>query len=163
MAGLGLYFLRHGKALSRAEWDEDDGRRPLTPDGADEIERVGATLAAMGVRPDVIVSSPLARAWRTAELAADALGMAGEVVADERLAHGFDIRALKALLADHRPQGSIMLVGHEPDFSAVIGALTGGARVVCKKGGLARVDVDGYGIGRGQLVWLLPPSLLARG
>jgi len=163
MTGLRLYFLRHGKALARAEWDDDDDLRPLTPEGADEVERVGATLAAMGVRPDLIVSSPLARAWRTAELAAAALGMSGEVVADERLAHGLDVRALKALVADHQPQGSIMLVGHEPDFSVVIGALTGGARVVCKKGGLARVDVDGHGLGAGELVWLLPPSLLARG
>lgn len=162
MAGLRLYFLRHGKALARADWREDDDLRPLTPEGADEVRRIGAGLAAMGLRPGAIVSSPLTRARRTAELVADALGMRGQVVIDERLGHGFDVDTLAGVVVDHHPRSSLMLVGHEPDFSAVIGGLIGGGRVVCKKGGLARVDVDGDGLGGGKLVWLLAPGQLAR-
>jgi phosphohistidine phosphatase len=54
-----------------------------------------------------------------------------------------------------------MLVGHEPDFSETIRALIGGGRVVCKKGGLARVDLlsDAATLS-GQLVWLIPPKEL---
>ena len=48
-----------------------------------------------------------------------------------------------------------MLVGHEPDFSATIAELTGGA-VTVKKAGVARVDLDEQTM-RGTLVWLLPP------
>ncbi len=55
-----------------------------------------------------------------------------------------------------------MLVGHEPDFSETIAELIGGGRVVCKKGGLARVDVADSSLDDGELVWLLPPKDLAR-
>jgi hypothetical protein len=52
-----------------------------------------------------------------------------------------------------------MLVGHEPDFSAVISALTGGSRIELKKGGLARVDIMDPATLEGVLVWLLPPHI----
>jgi phosphohistidine phosphatase len=162
MAALRLYFLRHGKALSRDEWREDDGLRPLTEQGEKEVRAIGSRLVAMGLRPESIVSSPLARARRTAELVAEALDMTGDLLVDERLAPGFDRAALAGVVADRGPAGSLMVVGHEPDFSETIGELTGG-RVVCKKAGLARVDVDGPDLGGGRLVWLLPPGLLAGG
>jgi phosphohistidine phosphatase len=162
MARLRLYFLRHGKALPRAEWRDDDDLRPLTSEGEAEIRRLGSRLAALEVRPGLIVSSPLTRARRTAELVAEALGMPTDVVLDERLAHGFGHAALAAIAAQHRSRGAVLLVGHEPDFSATIGGLVGGARVVCKKGGLARVDVDEETLGGGELVWLVPPAFLAR-
>lgn len=160
MTALRLYFLRHGKAVSRAEWDAAEDLRPLTPEGEDEVRRVAVALAGLGVAPGAIVSSPLARARRTAELAAAVLGTAP--VLDERLAPGFDADALTGVLEGLANEAAVMLVGHEPDFSDVVEALTGG-RVVCKKGGVARVDVDGPGPGRGRLVWLLPPAVLARG
>jgi phosphohistidine phosphatase len=161
MAGLRLYFLRHGKAAARADWHADDDLRPLTADGEAEVRRVALGLAAIGVAPDVVVSSPLARARRTAELACEVLGVATGPVLDGRLGPGFDVAALAGIVADQRPTVAIMLVGHEPTFSAVIRGLTGG-RVVCKKAGLARVDVDDAGLGGGRLVWLLPPGVLAK-
>lgn len=163
MAGLRLYFLRHGKALSRAAWEEDDDLRPLTPEGVAEVQRIGAYLAGAGLRPGVIVSSPLVRAWRTAELVAEALGLGERLVADERLGHGFDRSALAGVVAEHGAEDALLLVGHEPSFSAVVGELIGGGRVVCKKGGLARVDVDGPDLAGGRLVWLLSPAHMARG
>jgi phosphohistidine phosphatase len=51
-------------------------------------------------------------------------------------------------------------VGHEPDFSQLIGALTGGSRVLMKKGGLGRVDTELLEAGAGTLAWLLPPRAL---
>jgi len=54
----------------------------------------------------------------------------------------------------------VMLVGHEPDFSSLIGALTGGSQVLMKKGGLGRVDIELLEQGAGTLVWLLPPRVL---
>jgi len=161
MAALRLYLLRHGKALSRAEWRDDDDLRPLTPEGEAEVRMVGARFAAMDLRPELIVSSPLARARRTAELVAEALGMTEDVALDERLAPGFARAALSDVLAEHGPVGSLMVVGHEPDFSELVGALTGG-RVVCKKAGLARVDVDVDRLAGGRLVWLIPPAFLVR-
>jgi phosphohistidine phosphatase len=53
-----------------------------------------------------------------------------------------------------------MLVGHEPDFSRTISALIGGGRVVMKKGGLARVDVESIDPPDGELVWLVTSKTL---
>jgi phosphohistidine phosphatase len=52
-----------------------------------------------------------------------------------------------------------MIVGHEPDFSGLIRALTGGAAEM-KKGGLARIDADAIEPGAGRLIFLLPPRVL---
>ena len=48
-----------------------------------------------------------------------------------------------------------MLVGHEPDFSIVIEALTGG-NVKMAKAGLALVD---YAEKESRLLWLVPPKI----
>jgi phosphohistidine phosphatase len=110
--------------------------------------------------PDAIVTSPLARARRTAEIAADALGLRGKLEEDARLAHGFDAARLEQILAAHPGAGALMVVGHEPDFSATVAELIGGGDIVMKKGGLARVDVTAPVAGGGELVWLLTPPLL---
>jgi phosphohistidine phosphatase len=154
-----VYFLRHGKA-DRSQWDGDDDARPLTAEGEEAMRREAKTLRALGVAPDVIVTSPLVRARRTAEIVGDELGLAGRLVEDDRLAPGFDLRRLEQVLAAHGSAGAVMVVGHEPDFSETIAELIGGGDVVMKKGGLARVDVTAPASGGGRLVWLLTPPLL---
>jgi phosphohistidine phosphatase len=154
-----VYFLRHGKAAARSEWQDDDGLRPLTPEGEKELRREAVALKRLGLAPDVIVTSPLVRARQTADIVAAGLGLEERVVEDERLARGFDARALGKVAAAHPSADQVMVVGHEPDFSATIGELTGGA-VAMKKGGLARVDLAAGSPGSGELVWLLTPPLL---
>ena len=155
-----LYLLRHGKAEERAAWHGDDASRPLTAAGEEEVRREAEALHALGLAPDVIVTSPLARARRTAEIVSAGLGLEGRLVEDARLGPGFDVARLEQLAAAHGAPESLMVVGHEPDFSETIGALIGGGDVAMRKGGLARVDVTGFVAGGGRLVWLLPPSLL---
>jgi len=157
---LRIYFLRHGKALSRADWHEDDDLRPLTDTGEALVRAEGRAMKAMGLAPDVIVTSPLARARRTAEIVAAELGMSERLVEDRRLAYGFDARRLAEIVAREAAAASLMVVGHEPDFSATVAELTGGGRVDFKKGGLARVDVRGSQLDDGMLAWLLTPALM---
>jgi phosphohistidine phosphatase len=88
------------------------------------------------------------------------MGLGDRLVEDDRLAPGFDVRRLEQLLAAHAPAGDVMVVGHEPDFSATVAELIGGGEIVMKKGGLARVDVTAPAAGGGELVWLLTPPLL---
>ena len=140
--GRRLYFLRHGLA-DHPDFRGDDDRRPLTRDGEVRMRRQAAFLAGLDLDLDVILASPLTRAAQTAAIVAGRLGLADRVLEEPRLGPGFDVEALAAILADlpdsHR---RIMLVGHEPGLSTVVGAITGGSDVVCKKGGLARVDLD---------------------
>ena len=155
-----IFFLRHGKAEDRAEWRGDDAARPLTAEGEVAMRREAKAIRAMDLALDVIVTSPLVRARRTAEIVAEELGLQGRLVGDGRLAGGFDVRRLERLAAAHPEAETIMVVGHEPDFSATVAELIGGGDIVFKKGGLARVDVTAPVAGGGQLVWLLTPPLL---
>jgi len=152
-------FLRHGLA-DREAWDGPDFERPLTPRGARRMEATGEALLRLGLAPDAILTSPLVRARQTAEIVAERLGLVGRLAVDERLGPDFDVDALARLLADHPAAQYLMLVGHEPGFSLTLGAVTGGD-VVCKKGGLARVDLAALDPPAGSLVWLLPPRVLA--
>jgi phosphohistidine phosphatase len=155
-----VYFLRHGKAESRSEWRGDDDDRPLTAEGEAAMRREAEAIRALDLGLDAIVTSPLARARRTAEIVADGLGLRELLEEDERVAHGFGARSLEQILAAHETAGAVMVVGHEPDFSAAVAELIGGGEIVMKKGGLARVDVTAPVAGGGELVWLLTPPLL---
>jgi phosphohistidine phosphatase len=154
-----LYLLRHAHAGDPEGWTGDDAARPLSSKGEGQAERLGAFLADTGFRADAIVSSPKLRARQTAELVARHLEM--EVRLDERLGGGFDGAAVDAILADLGNPGRVVLVGHDPDFSELLGALVGSDRVTMKKGALARVDVAGpVTSGAGTLRWLVPPDVL---
>ena len=160
MPGRRLYFLRHGLA-DRSAWRGDDDLRPLTPEGAHRLALSARTLDHLALGVDLILTSPLTRALQTAEIVADGLDLRSVLEVDPRLAHGFDVIDVAEILAEWPDRARIMLVGHEPTFSLVVGQLCGEARVVCKKGGLVRVDLLATDpVPQGELVWLLPPKLL---
>jgi phosphohistidine phosphatase len=156
-----LYFLRHGLAGSHEEWKGDDALRPLTKEGMKNMVKQAETLADLGLKLDLIITSPMARAFQTADIVADRLKMGEKLVQDDRLAPGFGSDDLDKVLLDHAGAQSILLVGHEPDFSLTISTLVGG-RVLLKKGGLARVDITNTEPLQGELHWLLPPKLMIR-
>ena len=66
-------------------------------------------------------------------------------------------RPLDALAGVPAQDGRLLLVGHEPDLSLTVSALTG-ARIDLKKGGLAVVRLEGAG---GELTVLMRPRELA--
>lgn len=153
-----LYFLRHAIAADEAPDGSGDAGRHLTKEGAAKMRVAARGLRRLGVQVDALLSSPLARAHETAQIVARELGP--ELHLSDALAPGCDIARLFELLAEHRGAERVMLVGHEPDFSALVGELTGGSQMVLKKGGLARVDIEVLEPGAGTLVWLLPPRAL---
>lgn len=155
-----IFFLRHGVAVEAADWDGAEADRPLTPDGEAAVRREAAAIAAAGFGIAAVVSSPYARAARTAELVAEALGL--PVRLDPRLAPGFGAKRLPAVLGDLPEDAPVLLVGHEPDFSAAIGELIGGGNVEMKKGSLACVKLRDPADRRGELAALLPPAFLSR-
>jgi phosphohistidine phosphatase len=146
-----LYILRHGKA-DWPDWDKDDSERPLTEDGIKEMRRAAKFFKAIGVAPATIFSSPLPRAWQTAQLAHRQIG--GELQLEAKLSPGATTRVVKSLLKAQ--DEDVMIVGHEPDLSEIIRGLTG-ARVKMSKAGLARIDFDKEG--KARLIWLLPPKI----
>jgi phosphohistidine phosphatase len=151
-----LYFLRHGVAEDRSP-DGSDFARRLTAEGVEKLRAAHAGLARLKVQPNLLLTSPLVRARQTAEIVGRQLGV--PITVSEVLAPGCDAGRLLGVLREHPRSDRVMVVGHEPDFSEMIGALTGGSRVEMKKGALARVDLE-LDTGWGLLVWLLPPRAL---
>lgn len=149
-----LYFLRHGKA-DWPQWDRPDDERPLNNDGKREMERIARLLRDLKIQPSVILSSPFPRAWQTAEIAAKHLE--ADLREEPALKKGFNVTRFRPLIKKAQSE-DLMLVGHEPDFSALIKALTGG-QIELKKGGIARVDLADVSAARGKLVWLIPPKI----
>jgi phosphohistidine phosphatase len=156
-----VYFLRHGIAFDRDEWKGSDFDRPLTDEGRERMEREAKTIARLNVELDVIITSPLLRARKTAEIVADRLHMNEQLVQDERLGPDLDSDTLRAILRERAMADAVMLVGHDPSMTELVGELSGGAAVDLKKGGLACIDLADASCQRGQLLWLLPPKLLA--
>jgi phosphohistidine phosphatase len=137
-----LWLLRHGDAADGSP----DAERPLTKKGERQSRAAGRALKRLGVEVDACLTSPKVRAADTAKLACGPLGV--EPRHEPKLAGGpFDAEALAAGLGDN-----VLLVGHDPDFSMAVHALTG-AQVRMKKGGLA-------GIEKGELIVLLRPAEL---
>jgi phosphohistidine phosphatase len=148
---MNLYLLRHGEA-DWPDWDKPDDERPLTNKGKKEMKRVAELLCALQVCPARIVTSPLPRAQQTAEIVAKCLDR--KLTEDTTLRPGFTAAKLKKIVARGE---DVMIVGHEPDFSRLIQALTGG-QVKMAKAGFAQIELD-PGPTSGRLISLLPPKL----
>ena len=124
-----IYLLRHGDA---EDGSGDDAARALTEKGERQAEAAGEALAELGASIDACLASPKLRAAETAKIACRRLGV--EVELAEQLRGGpFDPLDLAA------GRGDVLLVGHEPDFSDAVAALTG-ARVKLRKGGIVAVE-----------------------
>ena len=65
---MNLYILRHGIAADRSSKYPDDNLRPLTRKGIDRMRREAKGMSAIGIAPDLIISSTLVRAVQTAEI-----------------------------------------------------------------------------------------------
>ena len=136
-----LWLLRHADAASGSP----DSERPLTERGVRQAQAAGRALDRLGLRIDVCLTSPKARALETARIATERRGV--QVRTDPRLAgEPFDAVELTAGLGD------VLLVGHDPSFSLTLHDLTG-AQARMRKGGLA-------GIEKGELLVLMRPSEL---
>ena len=141
-----LLVLRHGRA---GTWDPDrypdDRDRPLTDNGRARLARQVHGMAAIGVRPDAVVSSPLARALQTAQIVVEGLDLRLAVGTMDELLPGADPRStLRRIAADHPRGACVMIVGHEPHLSALISlAVTGSPSpiVPMRKGALCKLSL----------------------
>jgi phosphohistidine phosphatase len=165
-----LYILRHGVAGSREEWTGPDAERPLTGKGRSRSWAAARGLTRLGVAPEVILTSAYVRAAQTAQLTAAELR--APVVEVQALEPGNLLEGYRLLLRRYGEDRSVMLVGHEPDLSELIGALIAGparARVELKKGACARLSLDGAALKTrsapeaplATLLWLLTARALA--
>jgi phosphohistidine phosphatase len=157
---IALHLLRHAHAGDAARWHGDDDVRPLSEKGRAQAEQVAKMLAKAAEAPDLFITSPRTRALETAEIVAQALKV--EVVVDRRLAGPLGPRLVADILLAAGPAARPCIVGHDPEFSELLGELIGTDAIPMRKGALARVDFDGPDVagGPGILRYLIPPELI---
>jgi phosphohistidine phosphatase SixA len=155
-----LCLLRHAHAGDPMKWSGPDDVRPLSEKGRQQSERLGRFLAATAMRPSTILSSPKARALETAQLVAEQLGMQVGVI--EELGGPLEIETVEELLRAAGNPARPMLVGHDPDFSALAAELSGVPALPIRKATLVRIDLPRpLRAGSGILRWLVPPDLIS--
>jgi phosphohistidine phosphatase len=160
-----VYLVRHAIAEQRdaGRWP-DDSRRPLTPEGEERFRATARGLRRIVPRVAVLLASPYARAWRTAELLTEEAGWPLPERCAALEAERSAAEAAEAL-RDRRVQASVALVGHEPQLSSLAALLLAGRgealRLELKKGGLVRLALDAVPApGTAVLRWSVAPRIL---
>ena len=158
-----LYLLRHGIAVTFDDLDyERDAERPLTSKGKRQLRQTAAAMKNLGLRFDLIFSSPYLRARQTAEIVARAVKRQKQLAFTHDLTpDGNPKELLQQLNAMYPKATAILLVGHEPYLSHLVSLLaTGGPDLTMdfKKGGLCKLETEKLNYGRcATLAWLLTP------
>lgn len=156
-----LYLLRHGIAED-APAGQPDAARKLTAKGEERTAAVVKMATAAGMKPSLILSSPYVRALETARAAARIVGYQGEIVQIKSLVPHGTPAAVWNDLRDYKDEQSILIAGHEPLLSHLVGHLLNSPalQVEMKKSALVRIDLDGFGAApRGILRWMAVPKL----
>lgn len=173
---LTLLLLRHAKS----SWDNPalaDYDRPLAKRGTKSAPRMGAEIAALGLRPDLVLCSAAARAKETLSLVLPELGKpAPEVVYDDAIymaSPGDLIKILRAADASGPTPHTVMVVGHNPGLEELAELLAGGGdeaaqNLMAEKFPTCALAVIAFDVkdwsaiapGKGKLQRFLTPALL---
>ena len=155
-----IYFVRHASAGQKKLSGKKDEKRPLDADGVQQGTQMGRILSSMEVGVDAIISSPLKRASQTAALIANEIGYESKLHIENALRPEAKYDHFRDMLRDYSKHESIMVVGHNPNFSDFLGRTIAGsgerAHVEMRKGSVAKVESKQK---KYVLDWLLTPRL----
>lgn len=154
-----LYLLRHAEAEPHRP---DDFSRTLTEKGAKQARQVGCFMKEQCLRPQLILTSPVTRARQTAEIVSKLLGKEPPIEASWA-ACGMNPDVALSELGGYAKLESLMIVGHEPDFSQLAASLLGVERsssMQVSKASLLGINLPQLHSGSGILQFLLPVKFL---
>jgi len=161
-----LYVVEHGIAVEGGEGIADEWR-PLTDKGRRRFQKTARAFGKLGRRLDLILTSPLVRAVQTAEILAGETEP-GEVAVLAELDPKFDVEAVRNAIASRAGKAeAVAIVGHEPQLSSVLAALTGvsQAEIDLENGTIVRVDISTLtdGASADPRWWLKPKGTRKKG
>lgn len=159
-----LILFRHGIAVERQEWRGKEQDRPLTGKGIKKTRRALKGLLNLRMTPTHLLSSPLARARESAEIAQDLVRPRVTIQSCEELLPDAAPQALYALLASFSADAVVMCIGHEPHLSLLAGSLLVGkpcAGLTLKKAGACLIHLERVAqAASGYLEWWLTSGQL---
>jgi phosphohistidine phosphatase len=153
-----LYLLRHADANTVAETDD---ARPLSEKGISQAKKVARFCKEHDLKPDIILTSPVRRAAETAEIVGEALK--GELMTEPWLACGMQPETALEELRGYARFGSVMIVGHQPDFSLLAAHLLGlrdNEQIAIRKASLTHFELGAFVFGGARLCFSLPCRLM---
>ena len=161
-----LFILRHGEAGKRLSSTIGDKTRPLTSTGKAEVMEEAKALKRIGIKFNLIVTSPLKRAYETANIVANIYKKKNILKVWNELAPEGSITDVLHKISQLGQESSILMVGHEPQLSEITKGIihkdkTGSCNIVLKKAGLVRINIlKSNPSPKGELRWLLTPRIL---
>jgi phosphohistidine phosphatase len=163
-----LFILRHAIAFPRdgKRWP-DDTERPLTMEGVKRAQRTAAGLKRIATRPELVLTSPLARARDTAAVFTQAARWPEAEHSDALTPRAPPEEVLEVLRRHGAKATCVAVVGHQPHIGRLLAlCLRGDARSEAfelKKSAIACVHFEGPLRARhGVLTALFPPGVLRK-
>lgn len=112
-----LYLIRHAKS----SWDDpnqDDFDRPLNERGHKDAPRMAKRLKERGIAPDLMISSPAARALETAEHIARVLDFSEKQIQKDRsVYHASSDSLLRTIQKVDDKNEIVMIFAHNPGLT----------------------------------------------
>jgi phosphohistidine phosphatase len=119
-----LLLFRHAKA-ERAEADQSDLDRPLTRQGREDAELIGAYIARHAFVPDAAIVSPSVRTRETFSRAAARMSAPPTPIVDPRAYTASPSALLNILKSLPKGAQAVMLIGHNPGLHELALMLVG--------------------------------------
>ena len=163
-----LFILRHGYAGNRLPDPMEDIKRELTVSGKKEVVEIAKSLKKLGVKFNVIFSSPFTRAFQTAQIIAEEYKLTEQIEQSEELKPDGSKGSLYNKLSKLSIDSVILIVGHEPYLSSMINDIISNNEnhnnnIILKKAGLSRIKITStVPKFKGELRWLLTPRILKK-
>jgi len=161
---MNLYIMRHAIAVESTE-NCEDSQRILTKSGVEKLIRIGEKIKKKGLGFDYIFSSPYIRAYQTAETVAKILNIDhSKIIASQNLTPlGYSDYLIDEINAIGFCE-NVLIIGHEPLLSQLIGTLLIGdstMNIQLKKAGMCHLSIKELIHGRcAKLISLLTPKQL---
>jgi phosphohistidine phosphatase len=155
-----LYIIRHAWAEDQGPGIDDHERR-LTKKGRKRFAALMKKLRKAGMEVDVIATSPLVRAFETAELVAAAFDDVPPVEVVDALAPASNWPALVEWTTQ-QDAASVAWVGHMPCVGRLVGLTIGdgSASIRMQKGAVASIRLDDGPGHPGELEWLATDGIV---
>ena len=137
-----LTLVRHAKS-SWKDASLRDRERPLNKRGNRDAPVMAQRIAAAGIRPSLIISSPAVRAWTTAKVVAKELGYPREFLQKEDDLYLASLDSLLDVVAAQEAGfNNLMLFGHNPGLTDFANYLSPGLTNNVPTTGVVCVNFD---------------------
>ncbi|MCY4225301.1 MAG: histidine phosphatase family protein [Bacteroidetes bacterium] len=159
-----ILFFRHAKSDWNASYDQDHDR-PLNLRGKRAASAMGRWLTHTGPIPDLILCSTAIRARTTCTLASESGQWTSEIQYERGLYHAGPSELFYYIGEVSEDIHTIMLVGHQPTWSATTSIVSGQMIKEFPTASMARIDLlveewEHCGAGSGKLIWHQFPKRL---